>query len=282
MNKLLVVVALAGSTFFLGCNNSKPTEAERNETTKDSTTHDMSKMDTEAGHIGEMVGEDGKMMIHYFKGTTEYSDAKLEMKQPVMKDGKLHFEYNVENYKLAEQTPDADATHCNNSKKGQHIHFILNNTPYKALYKTEFDTALAPGHYVLLSFLSRSYHESIKNKTAFALAEFDIGIKTNKTPKAYTDPRLFYSRPKGEYVGDDAKTVLLDFYLTNTEISESGNKVKATINGKDFMLTKWTTYALIDLPMGENKIKLSLVDKDGKAVGGEENIVERTITLKEK
>ena len=45
-----------------------------------------------------------------------------------------------------------------------------------------------------------------------------------------TNEFLFYSRPKGTYKGNDTKKLLLDFYLVNTDISPTGNKVKATIN----------------------------------------------------
>ena len=101
--------------------------------------------------------------------STQFSKATLRVKNPVNKakiaDGKVRFSYTVENYQLGNQTPDADAKHCANSAKGQHIHLILNNAPYSAYYTPEFEQTLQDGHYVALSFLSRSYHESIKIKS---------------------------------------------------------------------------------------------------------------------
>jgi hypothetical protein len=67
----------------------------------------------------------------------------------------------------------------------------------------------------------------------------------------------------------------------NTEISGSGNKVRATINGKEFMIDEWQPYIVKGLPMGENTIKLELVDGQGNLVESPFNSVSRTFTLKE-
>lgn len=92
---------------------------------------------------------------------------------------------------------------------------------------------------------------------------------------------MFYSRPKGEYVGpQETGKVMLDFYLVNTDLSPEGNKVRATINGSEFMLDRWLPYIIEGLPMGESTIKLELLGKDGNLLPGPYNSVERTITLK--
>jgi len=164
------------------------------------------------------------------------------------------------------------------------IHFILDNKPYTALYKPENSVTvpLNSEHY-LLSFLSRSYHESIKTTEASKLVKFKIDatgkLTTDATPK---ESSLFYSRPKGEYKGDETKNLLLDFYVINTKLAPDGNKVIADINGQTFTLDKWGPYEIKGLPMGNNKVKLTLVDKDGNAVTGDNVSVERDIKLSEK
>ena len=94
-------------------------------------------------------------------------------------------------------------------------------------------------------------------------------------------PHMFYSRPKGEYVGKDTEKIMLDFYLVNTDLSTTGNKVRATINGTEFMLDRWLPYIIEGLPMGEVTIKLELLDNNGAVLPGPYNTVERKITLKE-
>lgn len=191
--------------------------------------------------------------------------------------------YSIGNFTLTEATEDHNTHHLANSHDGQHIHFILDNQPYTALYKPEHEVQLKKGteHY-LLSFLSRSYHESIKESEAFVLNRFRISdngkYENLELPKT---PMLFYSRPKGEYTGKDTKAILLDFYVINTGLSKEGTKVKAEINGEIFMLDNWQPYKIEGLPLGENKIKLTLVDVSGITLTGENTSVERTIVLKE-
>jgi hypothetical protein len=197
----------------------------------------------------------------------------------------VKFEYELKNYILGSQTADASSKVCANSAKGQHIHLILNNMPYEAWYIPSFKKKLSDGHYVALSFLSRSYHESIKTKDAYVLKQFNIG-KNAYTEEGNIDlkkPLLFYSRPKGEYVGNDTKKVLLDFYLVNTNLNKNGNKVKATINGKEFIIDEWKPFYIEGLPMGESIVKLELLDKNNKPLGQNKmfQAIERKIVLKE-
>src|SRR5690606_33184101 len=62
---------------------------------------------------------------------------------------RITVKYDVQNFTLTEHTEDSNAHHMANSKEGQHIHFILNNEPYIALYKPEHSTIVALGteHY---------------------------------------------------------------------------------------------------------------------------------------
>jgi hypothetical protein len=219
----------------------------------------------------------------------EFPDAKLKLISPpkdtILKAGEYPFHFHVENYTLGSMTEGYFKMHCANSAKGQHIHFIMDNTPYFASYDSAFKRPVANGKHLLLSFLSRSYHESIKNKDAYILTQLVAGKKTDTIPDFDLNAQyLFYSRPKGDYVGDEeTKKLLLDFYLVNTTISPDGNKVKATINGNEFILTKWVPYMIEGLPMGDNKIDLQLIDKDGKLIPGIFNDSgDRKFTLKPK
>jgi hypothetical protein len=259
---------------------SKPNETGNleNDTTG---TGKASSADSTAPAANSM--EKGGIVLTPFTGSPDFPDAMLELNAPQenakLKAGDVNFAYEVKNFTLGSQTPDATNKHCSNSAKGQHIHLILNNEPYIAHYETNFTEKLKDGHYVSLSFLSRSYHESLKHFTAFDLRQFTVGSAASKNVDL-TKPFLFYSRPKGEYVGEDTKKVLLDFYLVNTNLSDTGNKVKANINGNEFVLSQWQPYTIEGMPMGENTIKLELVDKEGKFIEGPFNRVERKITLK--
>jgi len=214
----------------------------------------------------------------------QFPQAHLSMEVPVngtsVTDDSVSFSYRVENYSLGVMTGDYIEKSCANSAQGQHIHQILNNEPYTAHYNQSFKKNLADGHYVCLSFLSRSYHESIKDKAACQLSQFIVGEGQYEAFDTKA-PHMFYSRPKGTYVGMDTEKILLDFYLVNCTLSEKGYNVKATINGTIFLLNKWTPFTIEGLPMGENIIQLELIDAKGQTVVSPYNPVTRKITLKE-
>jgi hypothetical protein len=214
-----------------------------------------------------------------------FSTAKLKINSPerntaILDTNVVEFSFDISNYDLGEQTADLDEKLCANSPEGQHIHLILNNEPYAAHYDSEFTKELEKGDYVALAFLSRSYHESLKNKSAYKLWEFSVG-KDFESQIDVNGSHLFYSRPKSTYIGEDTKRILLDFYLVNVDLSPDGFKVKAEVNGISFILNKWVPYIIEGLPMGETKIKLSLLDEEGHLVKSPYNPVERTIVLEE-
>ena len=178
------------------------------------------------------------------------------------------------------QTPDADQKMCANSAKGQHIHFIMDDAPYAASYSPTIASDMKPGHHVLLAFLSRSYHESLKHAKSYILKEFNVGAGTTDDFDAKS-PHVFLSRPKGEYIGNkETGKVMLDFYLVNCELSPKGYTVRATINGTAFILTKWEPYLIEGLPLGKSTVKLELLDKSGALVKSPFNGKEREFTLK--
>ncbi|HOU47128.1 MAG TPA: hypothetical protein PLL99_04945 [Chitinophagales bacterium] len=197
---------------------------------------------------------------------------------------KFTLTFKTNNYTLGTQTSMTDIKTCANSAQGQHIHCIIDNEPYSALYNSTAKlNAMKDGQHTVLTFLSRSYHESIKNKNAFSLTSVITGTSRYTARYAQPDfskPMLFYSRPKGTYTGIETDAVLLDFYLVNCDLSKDGYKVKANINGNEFILNKWCGYFMEGLPIGETNIKLTLLDKNGKQVDSPYSYSERKITLK--
>jgi len=228
-------------------------------------------------------GEAAQVTLSPAPDAVDYPDAILEMTAPAegaTVDGNtVTFEYEVTNYNLGEQTPDADQKPLANSGKGQHIHLILNNNPYYAIYEPSFQQELEDGHYVALSFLSRSYHESVKQPEAFKVSQFSVG-EAEAEQVDLSQPMLFYSRPKGTYTGEGTETVLFDFYLVNTEIGPDGNKVRVTVNGDtEFTVEEWQPMVLEGLPMGENTVQIELIDSEGNLVDSPFNNETRTFTL---
>lgn len=218
--------------------------------------------------------------------STDFPDAILKMTAPtegtqLSGDDSIEFSYDVTNFELAVPTEDADQKQIAKSAQGQHIHLILNNNPYHAIYEPNYKLDLEDGHYVALSFLSRSYHESVKTPDAYMVSQFTVGDAEEEAVDL-SAPMLFYSRPKGTYTGADTERLLFDFYLVNTEVGSGGNQVRVTVNSDTtFMVDQWQPYIMEGLPMGENTIKIELVDSQGNLIDSPFNSEERTFTLEE-
>ncbi|MBC6612980.1 hypothetical protein H8B15_18810 [Hymenobacter sp. BT507] len=219
-----------------------------------------------------------------FDDSPKYPEAQLRLKTPpsgsTSPSGAVAFDYDLTNFVLTKMSSGMTGNEMAVSEKGQHIHNIVDNQPYTAHYTTEFTKNIADGQHVVLSFLSRSYHESLKHRGAYDLRIVNVGSAPVQPLNAdLSAPHMFYSRPKDTYSGNDTKKVMLDFYLVNTTLSPEGNKVRATINGSEFMLSEWLPYTMEGLPMGQNTVKLELVDNNGNLIPGPFNSVTRTFTL---
>ena len=228
-----------------------------------------------------------EITISKVEGSPSFNDAELVLNEIVFKEDEVNqndtinekdnysFSFNVNEYELGDQTSKKFNYELANSGKGQHIHLIINNGPYFAKYTKLFEQSFDKGNNVILAFLSRSYHESVKNPNAYFFTQIGEGNKID-----LNDEFLFYSRPKGVYEGEAAKKLLLDFNLINTEISPKGNKVRATIQDKEFIIDEWSPYYIEGLPKGEISIKLELINSNGKLIKSPFNPSKRNIILK--
>lgn len=273
LNTMKKILILSLSLALIGTACERRTRSEDHYDNDNSVRKDVSQREDRK--------ERGDIRLTPVTDSPDFPQATLQMTAPkdAEQSGEIAFRYEVKNYRLGNQTPDADTKKCANSAQGQHIHFIIDNEPYIALYQPTHEAQLKEGNHLVLSFLSRSYHESLKHKNAYVLKALRVGKGGNEEKIDMKAPMLFYSRPKGEYTGEDTKRVLLDFYLVNTDLAKNGNRVRAVINGKEFMLDRWTAYMVEGLPIGESTIQLELVDKKGEVIPGPYNSVTRKITL---
>lgn len=265
-NLKIALAFVAASATLVACN---PTTKNTDGDTQDTTA---------------LADSAGSIAVNPLSHSKEFPGATLEIASITAEkvgadSAKVTVKYNVSNFELTAQTEHEH--HMANSHDGQHIHFILDNTPYAALYEPEHSvTVPVNSEHYLMSFLSRSFHESIKTADASKLVKFKVtaDAQIEEIPDS-GDVALFYSRPKGDYTGADTKEILLDFFVANGTLGADGYKVNATINGQEFVLDQWVPYEVLNLPLGENTFKLTLVDKDGNAVTGDNVSVERKITL---
>ena len=276
------LLLLCGTTLSLAllasCESSKPA------TDVSATAGTTSPAATQSAATTESMESNG-IRLTPFGDSPKFPEAQMQLRAPIanstLPSGEVTFDYQVTNFQLTKMSGGPHMAQMANSMKGQHIHNIVDNQPYTAHYDTKFTKPLADGQHAVLSFLSRSYHESLKHRGAYDLRIINVGNVTPPTTPVLDvkAPTLFYSRPKDTYSGADARRIMLDFYLVNTTLEAGGNRVRATINGTEFMLERWMPYQMEGLPAGENTVKLELIDGSGNLIAGPYNSVTRTFTV---
>ncbi len=240
-------------------------EAERNADDRVDGTPTASETKIESSEAvppGDVITTTQGYTLREFQESPSFPDARIIGYD--YKDGKFEFRLSESDYVLGSQTSDAASKMCANSAKGQHIHLIIDNEPYAAKYESTFEHKISDGEHYLLAFLSRSYHESIKTDAAHVAEKIMVKDGSIVDREPITDPMLFYSRPKGTYVGEkETKHVMLDFYAINAEIGKDYD-IRMIINDRAKMvLDEWKPYFIEGLGLGKNSITLSLIPKDG-------------------
>jgi hypothetical protein len=196
--------------------------------------------------------------------------------------------------KAADTEVKVDIKNWKIAKGDAHVHLILDGRPYKPIFDPKEviklsdltgGETLAPGQHILVAFPSRANHESVKTKGALAVTEFWIDKKGEKAQDV-AKPMLVYSRPKGEYKGDMANHVLIDFQVVNVTLAPEKNHVHIAVSGpgiegeKTNDVWKFGPPRFLDnLQSGTYTIKLDLLAADGKPLPGSWNSTSRQITI---
>lgn len=240
---------------------------------------------TEAGGLELVPGE---------RSEATFPDAAVSIEAPpegaVVDTASPGVRLSVEGFELGVSTPGADRRGLALSGKGQHVHLILDNEPYQAVYDAAGPVRLAagplePGVHVLRAFASRQWHESVKSPGAFDVTHFFVGDTTGegvdtRVPYGPGEPLLTYSRPKGSYEGADADSVMVDFYLRDAEPGPDGHRVRLTVDDTtSWVIEEWAPHYLVGLGDGEHEIRLELLAPDGQPVPGTLSTAERTISV---
>jgi hypothetical protein len=204
-----------------------------------------------------------------------------------------------------------EATHT-----GNHIHVILDNQPYEAYYNLDKPFELrnvSDGEHTIRVFPSRPWHESYKNEGAFQMVRFTVkngGADTSKPattadgnkmadsgptsegkdmqpgtagPVDPSKPLLTASRPKGDYKGDDAKAIMIDFWLSNVKLKGDGGTYRVSYSidaGSPQYLDTWAPIWISGWTEGKHWISVQLIGPNGSIEdNGGYNVAQRDITV---
>ena len=257
---------------------------------------DAGTKEKDAGNPGPQLVFVQPRMDHVYKHDPAVPEANRAAKWE-----KVDILLDLKNYVIGDSKKGADGAYPAGGK--QHVHLILDNGEYQAIYDTSTsfvlkdEMKLSPGTHVLRAFPSAGpadakgarWHESRKNDGAFTWVRFHVNEKGGDLADFDgSKPLLTYSRPKGSYSLADADKALLfplmlDFYVSGCTLSKGGNHVHASVDGKEFDTDEWKAQTIAgEMAAGEHKIVIELLDAKGKPVGGPFNKTERTIKVTEK
>ncbi|MBI3508450.1 MAG: hypothetical protein HY069_02280 [Chlamydiia bacterium] len=220
-------------------------------------------------------------------------DSQIFRKNPV------YIQFRIDGYSLgagSSQFPRSREIVA--SDMGQTVHIIIDNMSYfpvnnpaidpfeesgwyyNTSYKFELPYELKEGKHVLRAFPARAYGESLKGDQTFKTVVFYVGDKKDDWSIDLAQPFITYNEPSEHYHYTADTPILLDFLVSNCELTRDGYKVKLSVDGKvNRVITSWPPYSIYGLPKGAHTIRLELLDAKDQLVKTPFNDVERKIQV---
>lgn len=208
-------------------------------------------------------------------------------------------QFRIDGYALGAASSQFDrANEIAVCKMGQTIHFVIDNMPYFAInepaldpfdesgfyyntrYKFQLPFRLKDGIHTIRAFPARSFGESLKGENAFVARNFYVGDEENNPQIDLSQPYITYNEPSDQVRNEEGKPVLLDFLVSNAELSSDGYKVRVSIDGKvNRIVTSYQPFYIYGLKKGKHTVRLELLGEENKLVPGIFNDVQQTFTV---
>ena len=235
--------------------------------------------------------------------TPESNTVKLEIVFPerseIKRNEPVRLQFKISGFALRTNSEFPRIRELWNDPEGQSIHVIVDNRNFFSINRanikdidsresfrtqiieTDIPFYLSSGEHIVRAFPVRSYNESLKNRGTLAVETFYFRSKDDLIDQNLRGPYLTYNEPAGTFNYREDQPILLDFLITNTELSRDGYKVELIIDGiVQRYLTLWVPYYIYGLTPGTHVIRLRLLDPQNKTVAGEFNDFQETIIIR--
>jgi hypothetical protein len=179
--------------------------------------------------------------------------------------------------------------------KGAYVQFILDDVPAAPVTDPATEVKLTDlaggkplgeGEHLLVAYVARDNHESIKGEGTIAIRRFWIGKKLPSDWSYSDDPLLVLGRPHGTYQGSDSRYIKIDLFVLNAELGKGHRAILKVTGpgipegGLSHRLEQWVPMLLTKAHEGEYRLKIELRDAKETLVPAPYNPTERTFTVK--
>jgi len=208
-------------------------------------------------------------------------------------DNPVEIQLRMRGFLLGEKTSTPRANELVNDRLGQYVNVIIDDNIvftsrgpsiyplhddgdyYQEFYKFSVPFDIKEGRHTMRVFMVKSYGECLKTKDGFVAVEFCLKNKKIDCGLNLTKPYVSYNQPSHNIKHKNSGPILLDFYISNCQLSSDGYKVQLYVDNKKIMrLEKWCPYYLYGLSTGKHTIKLVLLDKKDKEIPDKEGCAE--------
>jgi len=243
-----------------------------------------------------------KIRVIPMRRTPEPDNVTLSVTFPkdkqVVPAGRVNLQMQETGFPLGTSSDFERAKELYVDPRGQNIRVIVDEQPPFGIYLTFVDSldqnnlyfnktlnkdipfSLKKGEHIIRSFPVRSFGESLKQSGRFAVSTFYVEKEEDDIDEDLSEPFITYNVPQGTLPYKKNGAVLLDFYLSNTELSKDGFKIRLSINGEHVrILTEWIPYFLYGLTKGEHTVRLELLNPQNEKVPGAFNDISKKFTL---
>ena len=255
-----------------------------------------------SSQLAEEVEPRSRLRVVAVSATPDPSTAAIFIQYPkqgtMLKGNPVWVQVRVEGYPLGSDSEFDRSSEIFDSSMGQTVRVMIDNDPYFPIngpslqpfnedgfyydqnFKFQIPETLKEGFHTIRIFPARSFGESLKGERTFQASYFYVGNKTDEHIDWLSRPYLTYNEPTEQSYYAEDKPILLDFYLSNCELSPDGYRVRLSIDGQGARtLTAWQPYYLYGLSKGRHTIRLELIDPKGKLVPGPFNDNTRKIAI---
>lgn len=212
-----------------------------------------------------------KVTFYQYEDSSSFPDAILELYTPlgnqVFRPGKVPFEFNIKNFPYMEQV-----------SANPKLFLIFNGGDPVGFFSPIFQRELTEGTYRVVAYLVDGEGHALKSFGNYIDRDFMVG-ESRAFPYS-AEPYLALHLPRSEEVLQSGDELIIDFLVLGGDMKLDGLKVQIKVNELDYEIDHMAPVRVTNLPVGDYRINVKLVRRDGKELEGPFSTVSKTVYVR--